>query len=134
MEEVGDRFSAVRRERIANFSNRMVIKLEALIERLEKLIERIETRIKKIEESNSDINLTDAKEDLALAKKDLEDTKAEFTALKGKLDEIINEDNPKEAFKQVRVQFRLVMENLRGVHANLVKLIGDIKGLRVGNK
>lgn len=119
-----------RRELIRAFFNRMVRRIEAAIARLETLIERIESRIAKLEAAGEDMTdvkeqVEDAKDKLAAAEDDLQDAK-------DGLEDVLTSDDPKEAFAEVRDLIRGVVRQLIEVHRILVQVIGDIKGLRVG--
>lgn len=129
-----EKLSAIRRERILNFSNKMVVRLEATIERFEKLISRIESRIAKIEENNEEIEVDVIKKDLNEAKQALSLVKVELTSLKENLDEIPDATDPKVAFEEAKNALKKIKEDLKNVHGMLVALIGNIKGLRTGNK
>ncbi|MEK7111718.1 MAG: hypothetical protein AAB875_00155 [Patescibacteria group bacterium] len=122
----------IRQERITKFFERMVKRLEAAITRLERLITRIESRIAKIAEADEDIDtgpitdqVNDAKDLLADAEALLADVQADFATL-------LTSDDPKIVFKQVRANISEIKQLLIEVHRILVHLIGDIKGLRVG--
>jgi len=124
------RLSDLRKSIIQKFFDQMVKRIEAAIERLNKLISRIESRIVKLKGEGKDTasiesQVNDAKIKLASAKTKLQDAK---TALDG----VLSSNNPKDAFKQVRVKIQDVAKDLREVHKILVHLVGDIKGLRVG--
>lgn len=127
-----ERLNAVRRERILNFSNKMVVRLEATAERIEKLITRIEARITKIESEEGDIKLEPIKESLDEAKQKIALVKIDITKLKSEIDTMLTNENPKEAFENVRTSVAKIRDGLKETHSILVKLIGDIKGLRVG--
>ena len=109
-----EKLSAIRRERIMSYSNKMIVRLEATIERLEKLIIRIEERITKKE------SLDEAKQKLALIKIDV-------VALKESLAEVPESDDPKATFEQARALLNVIKNGLKEVHGMLVQLIGDIK-------
>ena len=52
--------------------------------------------------------------------------------VKTKMNGIIESETPKEGFVEVKEMVGEIRESLVGVHQILVKIIGDIKGLRVG--
>jgi len=128
-----EKLSATRRERIMNFSNKMIVRLEATVERIEKLISKIEERILKIEAGKKDIDVAKVKESLDEAKQSLALIKIEVTLFKESLGKIPDAEDPKVVFKEVRETLKGIKEDLKDVHSMLVKLIGDIKGLRVGD-
>lgn len=121
-----------RRERIINYFNRMVKRLDAAIARLEKLITRIESRIVKIEGENGDINTAPITEQVNEAKAMLENAKTELQTAKDNFTALLESNEPKEAFKIVRGNISSVKQMLIEVHRILVHVIGDLKGLRVG--
>ncbi len=124
------RVCEVRKDRIRSFFERMVKRLEALTDRLQKLIDRIQSRINKIDASGG--NTTKSKADLATAKNELADAKTKLNLLKGDIDTLLTCDNPKASFKTVKGRLAEIKKELKDVHRILVHIIGDIKGLRVG--
>lgn len=128
-----EKLSAIRRERIMSLSNKMVVRLEATIERIEKLIDRIEKRIIKIEAENGDINVAPIKLSLNEAKQKLALIKVHVTSLEESLSDMPEAEDPKVALEKIREVLKGIKDDLKDVHGMLVKLIGDIKGLRVGN-
>lgn len=127
------KLSAIRKERIMNFSNKMIVRLEATVERIQKLIDRIEARIVKIEETDEAIDLEAVKTSLDEAKSALALVKIEITSLKESLDDMPEAEDPKVLFEEIRAALGEIKNDLKEVHAMLVKLVGDIKGLRVGD-
>ncbi len=125
------RVCEVRKDRIKAFFEQMVKRLEALIKRLEKLIDRIDSRIAKIESSGGTVSPA-TKAQVALAKTELADAKTKLNLLKGNIDTLLTCDNPKAAFKTVKGRLGEIKKELKDVHRILVHIIGDIKGLRVG--
>ncbi|MFZ5365703.1 MAG: hypothetical protein ACOZBZ_00235 [Patescibacteria group bacterium] len=128
--EIKARLTEKRQQFIRQFFNQMVKRLEAAIARLEKLISRIESRLAKLESQGEDVSkikteVADAKTKLAKAKADLEKAK-------NKLETVLASDDPKAAFGEVRTLIKGVKSQLIEVHRILVHVIGDIKGLRVG--
>ena len=139
-EEVQERIATVqaflserKQEIIRNHFNRLTRRLEAAFNRLSRLISRIESRLAKIEQEDENINTTLIKEDLASAKEKLDQTAVQLENVKTKMNEIIASETPKEGFVEVKEMVGEIRESLVGVHQILVKVIGDIKGLRVGN-
>lgn len=114
-----EKLSAIKRERIMNYSNKMIVRLEATVERLEKLITRIEERI------TNKTTLNEAKQKLTLVKSNV-------AALKDSLSNMTTVEDPKAEFEKVREALKGIQNDFKEVHSKLVKLVGDIKGLRVG--
>ncbi|EKE06289.1 MAG: hypothetical protein ACD_19C00021G0021 [uncultured bacterium] len=127
-----EKLNAIRRERIMNYSNKMIVRLEATIERFEKLITRIEERVTKIKLENNNINVTSTKTILNEAKQKLALVKSDIVTLKENLNSITIADEPKVEFEKVRETLKGIQNDLKDIHSKLVRLIGDIKGLRVG--
>ncbi|MBI2405706.1 hypothetical protein HYV21_01485 [Candidatus Microgenomates bacterium] len=121
-----------RKELIRKFFNRMVERIEAAIERLERLIGRIERRIAKLEAAGED--MTDVKNQVNDAKTKLGNAKDDLQDAKDGLEDILSSNDPKAAFKEVGQTIRAVVRQLVEVHRILVHVIGDIKGLRVGQE
>lgn len=127
-----EKLSVIKKERIFNFSNKMILRLEATVERLQKLITRIDERIKKIDEE-SDVDTLAAKASLGVAQKLLTETVTKITALKAELETISTSEDPKTSFETAKESLSSIKEDLKIVHRTLVETIGMIKGLRVGN-
>ncbi len=127
------RFCELRKRTIKAYFERMLERLSALIERLQKLIDRIQARIEKIEAAGGGIDLTGPKADLASAKTKLADAKAKLELLKPDINTFLTCEDPKESFKTVRGKVEEIKKELQEVHRLLVKIIGNIKGLRVGD-
>jgi hypothetical protein len=70
--------------------------------------------------------LEDAKELLAQAEADLAASNIE-------VEDVIVSDTPKETFDTVKDTVVEIKETLKEVHSILVHVIGDIRGLRIGN-
>ena len=129
---IAARLTEVRRERIQNFFNRLVRRLEAAIVRLERLITRIESRIAKIEENNEDVDTGPITDQVNDAKSKLEEAKTELQEAKDNFADLLASDEPKVVFEGVHDNIVNIKKALVEVHRILVHLIGDIKGLRVG--
>lgn len=119
---------------IKSYFEKMMDRFDAAIKRVEKLITRIESRIEKIEVENPTTDLTEVKEELADAKDELTKLITEAEAVKSDFEEVLISDEPKVVFKEVITQTRVLKKDLAEIHVTLVKVIGDIKGLRVGNE
>jgi len=126
------RLNARKKEIIGNYFLRMTKRLEAAINRLNRLITRIELRIAKIEANNEDINTEPIKKDVQKAKDKLLLTTNKLKEAKIKIDDVLQSNTPKEAFAGVRNIIQEIKKDLVEVHRLLVKVIGNIKGLRVG--
>ncbi|KKU04071.1 MAG: hypothetical protein UX88_C0003G0007 [Candidatus Woesebacteria bacterium GW2011_GWC2_47_16] len=126
------RLTEIRRERIRNYFNRLVGRLEAAIARLEKLITRIESRIAKIEELDEEIDTAPITEQVNAAKSKLAEAEAELQEVKDVIETLLAADNPQEVFETVREKIMNIKDSLIEVHRILVHVIGDLKGLRVG--
>lgn len=126
------RLSARKKEIIGSYFLRMTKRLEAAISRLNRLITRIELRIAKIEANNEDIDTKPIKNQVQKAKDKLQVATDKLNEAKIKIDDILESGTPKEAFAGVRDLIKEIKQILIDVHQILVKVIGDIKGLRVG--
>lgn len=130
-EENRVKLSLVRKEKIMSYSNKLTVRLDAMVERLKLLITRIEARILKIEESDEEIALTETKSTMTEAKQLLVGIDGELILLKENLANIPEAEDPKQMFENVRTSLMSIKEDLKEVHQLLVKVVGDIKGLRI---
>lgn len=127
-----DRREGKRKENIAKYLQNMVAKLRAYVTRLETLISRIQSRFDKITAEDSSRDLSKIKTDLDKAKSILATIKDKITALEGMESVIVDSTTPKETFKDVRSKVESIKKDLKEVHLLLAHVIGNIKGLRVG--
>lgn len=123
-----------RRVNIERFWQQMVGRLEAAINRLDRLVQRIESRVDKLQETNPEINTSAIESQLSEAKTKLGTAKTKLAALSEVVETALDSENPKDAFEVVSTGIKEVKKLLREVHSILVHVIGDIKGLRVGNE
>ncbi len=130
MAEIKAKLTEKRQRLIRQFFTRMVKRLEAAITRLEKLISRIESRLAKLESQGEDVSKI--KTEIEDAKTKLTGTKADLEEAKTKLETVLESEDPKAAFAEVKNLIKGVKTQLIGVHRILVHVIGEIKGLRVG--
>ena len=122
-----------RKQHIRNLFAVMQNRFTAAIERLNKLIERIESRLAQIKSDNPNVNTTSIEAELQSAKDKTTDVEAQLAAISASLDDTLNSNQPKDAFSVIANDLKTVKNTLIEVHRLLVKVIGDVKGLRVGN-
>lgn len=115
------------RSRYEKLSNRF----NAAITRLEILIQRIESRVTKLD-GIGELDTSNIKEQLAEAKDLLNEAKADLDAADESLEDVLDSNDPKDAFSIIVETIRLVKDKLKEVHNILVHTIGDIRGLREG--
>lgn len=117
----------------ARANNRM----QAAIARLENLITRIEARIAKINETDPDLDTTQIEADLEEASLLLTETMGMFddlvTGLPEWFDELVESEDPRAMFVAKKAEYSEIKMNLIEVHTMLTHIIGDVKGLRLGN-
>ena len=107
-------------------------RLEAAIGRLENMAERIASRLQKFEERGA--NVTEAKTRLEEARSRIAEAKAALEDAKSKLDGVLNSEDPREAFKEVREELvKGVVENIKAAHQALVVSIRALKGTGLGD-
>lgn len=126
------RLAEKRKERIRAFFNRLTRRMEAAINRLERLISRIKSRLDKIEAADEDINTSTVRDTLDEAEIKLASASAALSETETALEDILSAKDPKEAFTDVSDLIKGIKQQLIEIHRILVHVIGDIKGLRVG--
>jgi len=126
------RLAERKRERIRLFFDRLTRRMQAAINRLERLIARIKSRLSRIEAADEDIDTASIRETLDGAEDKLASASAALTQAQTSLEDILDANDPREAFTDVRDLIKEIKEQLKEVHQALVHVIGDIKGLRVG--
>jgi len=117
---------------VNKYYQQMSERIWATIERLDTLILRIENRIA-ILDPQTDKDLTDILADVSKAKSLLNDTKLLVTSSDKMIDSVISSNTPKDAYAILKSNIVDIKTNLKEVHRLLVKVIGDIYGLRVGD-
>ena len=123
-----------RREKMRKLFGVMIKRYESAVSRLKTLIERIESRVAKIKAENPSKDVADIEVQIANAKSKLDLIPAKITTLKTDFEAVLTSTTPKEAFKKLLTDARSIKKDLVEVHKILVKVIGDIKGLRVGEE
>ncbi len=121
-----------RGERIKHYWELLGKRIQATIERLEKLIGRIESRLAKIKEANPEKDFSSVEANIKEAKELLADAEAKYDEAGDALEDLLESEDPKNAFKKLREDIKDIKDILSKVHRILVHVIGDIKGLRVG--
>ncbi len=114
---------------VRKYYEKMSDRMWAVISRLETLSERIEARIE-IVDSETDEDLSDIVLQVNNAKALLNDTKILLTSSDDMFETVIASDDPKESFEILRDNINDIKMNLVEVHRFLVKVIGDIYGLK----
>jgi len=129
---IAGKLDARKKEIIKNYFGLMIRRSEAAINRLSKIIVRIESRIGKIEETDKKIKLTVAKQQLAKAKESLNQNGLQIKEIQTQMATIMEEDSTKESFAEVKTMINDLKKSLLETRKILTKIIGDIKGLKVG--
>lgn len=119
-----------RKALVLRYFNQMIKRFEAAIGRLKKISGRIERRIGKIKDNGGDTAAVEAQ--LSTAKAKLNEVEAALSLLKTSSSEILEADDPKTAFQTVRLKISGLRDSLQAVHKELVMVIAEIRGLRVG--
>jgi hypothetical protein len=139
--EIQGAVSNTARQRVENRYNKITNRFQATIERLETIIYRMETRMAKI---NAEVGNTTSTEkavtEIANAKKAIADAKISMITLKNTADLA---DSNLNANASTTKEFKMIISNLqkaststqkllKQAHTSLIKSIGFLKGLRVG--
>ncbi|OGM02877.1 hypothetical protein A2115_00095 [Candidatus Woesebacteria bacterium GWA1_41_8] len=123
----------LRKDHVKYFFGRVVVRYAAAIERLDGLTQRIEARIAVIENENPDVDTTAIKDQLGEAKVLLGDARTNLAATKDNLDTMLESEDPQIAFQVLKDNFQALKNELVQIHGILIKVITQIKGLRIGN-
>jgi hypothetical protein len=116
---------------VEKYYQQMSNRMWATIERLDTLILRIENRVA-IVDSQTDKDMSKIIADVTKAKTLLNDTKLLLTSSDKMIDDVITSNTPKDAYAILKTNIVDIKTNLKEVHRLLVKVIGDITGLHVG--
>jgi len=126
------RLSERKQEIIRNRFNHLTRRLEAAVNRFYILINRIESRLGKIEETE-EIDTEVIRMDIDTAKEELNAIGVQLENMSIGIEETLQSEDPQKRFIEVKMMVEEIKEILIEVHQKLVKIISDIKGLRVGN-
>jgi HPt (histidine-containing phosphotransfer) domain-containing protein len=121
-----------RQQTITSYFNQMSIRIDATIQRLGILISRIESRLIQIETESESVDTSSIMEDIDQAKSILEELSAQNGSTNDTLTEVLASEDPKASFEVLKDSIKDIKLGLLEVHGILTKVIGDIKGLRVG--
>ena len=69
---------------------------------------------------------------MANAQKDLDEAKTAISSLEDTFNNMIENDNPKDVLPKLKTDVKNITDQFKSIHNTLVKLIGDLRGLRVG--
>jgi len=125
------RLTEAKQDRVQMYWQKLFRRMTAHTERLETLIVRIESRLTVIEENNEGVVTTQIHKDIETAKSLLSDTKTKLESTNELVSDVLESEDPKATFEVVRSYVDEIHEDLKEIHSLLVKIIGDIKGLRI---
>ncbi|MCX6725830.1 MAG: hypothetical protein NT052_00735 [Candidatus Shapirobacteria bacterium] len=129
---IAGRLDVRKKEVIKNYFHLITTRIEAAINRLNKLVIRIESRIAKIEKSDKKIKVSSSKQQLIQAKENLASASAQLKEIENQMDIVIESNTPNEDFKKIKNMVTSLKKNLIETQKILTKVIGEIKGLQVG--
>lgn len=113
------------RSRAENHMNLMIRRFNAAAERLETLSERIESRINKMEEAG--LETGDAQELLETANEKIALAKAEIAKMPDLVKELLESDDRRAVFAELREIVSNTKTLLKEAHASLVRTITSLK-------
>lgn len=131
-EEVRNRLTEVRKERILKNYEIINTRITAAIERLETLIERIEERVAIIA-TEEGVDVSEINSKISEAKALLLEAQVDLEAVMASKEDSLDTDDPLDSYEVMRSEIEDIKSTLKQVHSILVLIIGDVKGLRVGN-
>ncbi len=133
VDNIKNRVSTIRKNRLMSFSNQMISRLESTEVRIKNLLDRISTRVAKIKSSDKQIDVTKAENTISEANIKLLSVDSKIKDLKINLDSMSVSETPKDFMVKIKTSLNTIKNDLKEIHLLLVKSIGDIKGLRVGD-
>jgi prophage DNA circulation protein len=114
-----------RNQFLQNQLARMIEKFKAAVTRLEKISTRIQERIDILK--NEGLNMTEAQTALNSAKTKITDAKNSVSSLTTSASNLINSEDPKKAFADLRALMNTSKEKIRAAHEALVDTINILK-------
>jgi len=130
-EQIQAKLTERRQNRIRNFYGRLSTRIAAAIARLNTLSERILARLEVIEGEGQNVALLEA--DVANAQTIIAGAEDLLADLEGMMEDMIESDDPKSFMPTLKDSVVEIKDALKDAHAILVKVITQIKGLRVSN-
>jgi hypothetical protein len=127
---VAAKLTETHRNRIRGLYGVLSNRLQAAVERLDTLIQRIQSRIDQLSAEGVDVVIIQNQLDEAEIL--LDEANANLQAVNTSFEDVLNSDDPKEAFVIMKDELTSVKNDLIEVHKLLVDIIDDIKGLRIG--
>lgn len=124
-EEIRNRVASTTRDRVGQFTNRVLNRFRAAIERMRNITDRIESRIAKIEDSGA--TLADAKIFLADARNELDEAENILATIPDTMQTVLDSDTPRENMASVRTLFDEAKTHLKNAREALSQAIASIK-------
>ncbi|OGD52711.1 hypothetical protein A3J78_00265 [Candidatus Beckwithbacteria bacterium RBG_13_35_6] len=121
-----------RKLNITKYFNQMIERLEAVLIKLNQQVSRIESRLAKLKQEDSGLDTKEIEQWIADAKDRLSATNEAILTAKNSLPVILENNDPKAAFADVKALIKEIKAQLQETHRILVHVIGLIKGLKVG--
>jgi len=119
-----------RQERVAAFYQKLEVRVSAFIERLTVLSERILTRLETLAEEGESVATLTA--EVASAQELIAEAESLLADLKTTQQDFLESEDPKAFYPTIRESVGAIKDSLKDAHSILVKVITQIKGLRVG--
>ena len=128
-EEAKKRIEEKQQEKIKQAYLKLTEKVNKIVSRFEELIVKIEARLDKLSETQ---DVSSIQAEVERAKDKIAQVKADLASLEGLGSDVASSSDPKSSYATSRQMFQEVKKELDEVHKILVGVIGEIKGLRVG--
>lgn len=120
-----ERLNELAKKRIGAYVKRIVRRLEAALNRMSKLGDRIDSRITKFEEKGLD--MSNAISLLAEARVEISNAQSSIEAMRVNIDAVLESDNPKESFSQIRALIGEAKDGVKKAHKALIEAIKAMK-------
>ena len=116
-----NRVSEIQRERIAQYAERMFIRLQAAILRLDTLANRVEDRLNHF--TNDGINTDNAEATLAVARDLITDSHEALSQAEQTVIDLLADEDPMAIFPDVRAEVRQVADLIRQAHLQIIEAV-----------
>ena len=121
----GTALSKRSQERITNLAANISNRFDAIISRLQNISTRLNSRLGKLEATGTNTN--EARVALNSAEASLAKARASINSIDTEVATVIGSQNPKEAWKRVRVTFITIRDTIRLAHTELKNTIRLLK-------
>lgn len=126
------RLTEIKKRSIRVYFAFMLRRFKAAISRMKTLLVRIQSRLEKIKTEDSEIDTIAVEDKIKQIQLDIDTSEQLLKEAESSIEAVLTNEDPKTAFGPLKEKMKKIKNDLVNIRQELVKLIGEIKGLRVG--